>query len=297
MAKKKTTRRKSAPRARQAVTVPARKASAPQPGSSRAPRGTSPATPASSPTEKAAEGLNRQARKEEARRQREAIRRQMARRRIYRRVAVVSGSILVVAAIGFLVFRTGGGELTAEQQDLLDRADQAATAAGCDQVQTIAAYDPAEQDRGHVGGPNAPPTMPPFSTYPSTPPVSGPHGGATLPANIYDSSPPMDQALHSLEHGAAIVWHSPDASADELAEIQSFFRENQDHIIVAPYNYPEQGAQGTLPSGKTMALASWHHVRFCEEVSLPVAFAFARDYATTEYSDYKGDAPEAGLAI
>ncbi|CAN5185703.1 hypothetical protein BH20ACT24_BH20ACT24_09570 [soil metagenome] len=299
MAKKKTNRRKSAAPTRQVVTVPAGKASTKRPpGSSRAPRGASSATTAASPSaEKVAEGQNRQARKEEARRHREAIRRQMARRRIYRRVAVVGGSVLVVVALGFLVSRTGGGELTGEQQSLLDRADQAATAAGCDQVQTITAFDPADQDQTHVGGPNGPPTMPPFSSYPSTPPVSGPHGGGTLPANIYDSPPPMDQALHSLEHGAAIVWYSPDASADELAEIQTFFRENQDHVIVAPYNYPDQGAQGTLPSGKRMALASWHHVRYCENVSLPVAFAFARNYATAEYSDYRGDAPEAGLPI
>lgn len=298
MAKKKTTRRKPSSPTRQVVTVPAGKASTKRPpGSSGAPRGSSTVSASSPSAEKVAEGHNRQARKEEARRQREAIRRQMARRRIYRRVAVVGGSVLVVAALGFLVLRTGGGELTAEQQRLVDSADQAATAAGCDQVQTIAAFDPADQDQTHVGGPNGPPAMPPFSSYPSTPPVSGPHGGGTLPANIYDSPPPMDQALHSLEHGAAIVWYSPDASADELAEIQTFFRENQDHIIVAPYNYPDQGAQGTLPTGKRMALAGWHHVRFCEDVSLPVAFAFARNYATAEYSDYKGDAPEAGLAI
>jgi hypothetical protein len=249
-------------------------------------------------TESRAAALNRQARKEQARKQREAIRRKAARRRIYRRMAVVGGVVIAVAAIGFLVSRSSGAELSPEQQRLLNQARTATSAVGCEDLLDIPEF-PNGQDQVHIGGPNGPPSMPPFSDYPSTPPVSGPHSGATQPAGIYETPPPIDQVLHSMEHGAAVIWYAPDAAADELAAIQNFFRspEEQDHVIVAQYDYPDQGPQGTLPEGSKMALAAWHHVRYCEDVSLPVAFDFVHRFGTTPHSEYEGEAPEAGLQI
>ena len=32
-------------------------------------------------------------------------------------------------------------------------------------------------------------------------------------------------------------------------------------MIVAPYDYPDQGAAGTLPAGTQMALVAWHNVQ------------------------------------
>jgi hypothetical protein len=246
----------------------------------------------------AQQAQNRQARKEEARRQREALRRKMARRRIYRRVAVVGAGVLAVGAIAVFVSSSGGSQLTAEQERLLSQAATASAAAGCEDVVEIPEF-PNGQDQAHIGGANGPPVMPELSAYPSTPPVSGPHSGATLPAGIYETPPPIDQVLHSMEHGAAVIWYAADASADELAEIQSFFRQagEQDHVIVAKYDYPDQGPEGSLPEGAGMALAAWHKVRYCDDVSLPVAFEFVHRFATTPHSEYDGEAPEAGGAI
>jgi hypothetical protein len=201
--------------------------------------------------------------------------------------------VVGVAALGALLLYTH--RLSPEERDLLDRAPDAAAAAGCTDVRVVPPY-PGGLDRRHVGSADAP-AMPSFDRYPSIPPVSGPHGSTTLPAGTYRSAPPMDAALHSLEHGAVIVWYDPLAAAQpDVAEVEGYF-ENSDegtHVIVAPFDYPAEGRAGRLPGGSTMAVAAWHHVRLCQEVSLPVAFSFVEAYRFNLYrwGAYRGDAPE-----
>ncbi len=259
------------------------------------------ATPAPAATDSS--GLNRQARKDEARRQREAIRRKMARQRIMRRVLIIGSVVLVLALVVFLFVRPSG--LSAEEQQLLADAPAAAQTAGCAAVETVAPYSPSNLDRTHIGDQSVP-SNPPLSTYPSQPPASGPHSPNPMPAGVYPSPPDVYRTIHSLEHGAVIIWYAPSAAGDpELAKIQDFFRQSgeQDHVIVAPYNYPDQGEAGQLPEGTSMMMVSWHHSQSCDQLSLPVAFAFAHDYKTPTSltgsvpSNYKGDAPEPGLSI
>jgi uncharacterized protein DUF3105 len=144
--------------------------------------------------------------------------------------------------------------------------------------------------------------MPPLSSYPSIPPASGPHAPTPLNAGIYRNPPPIDEAIHSLEHAAVIVWFDPSvAGSPELRAIEAFFAKGgeRNHVIVAPYHYPEQGAAGTLPVGTTMALVAWHDVRTCAQPSLPVAFQFVHDYRYDLYQRgaYRGDAPEKFVPI
>jgi hypothetical protein len=147
-----------------------------------------------------------------------------------------------------------------------------------------------------VGGTDQP-EIPALSAYPSTPPVSGPHNPRTLPAGIYSKPPPIDRAIHSLEHAAVIVWYDPAvASSPELEKIRRFFvqSDQRNHVIVAPYRYPDEGAAGSLPSGSHMALAAWHHLELCDTPNLAVAYAFVASYRFDLYRfwEYRGDAPE-----
>jgi hypothetical protein len=70
-------------------------------------------------------------------------------------------------------------------------------------------------------------------------------------------------------------------------------------VIVGPYDYPDQGAAGQLPAGSEMVLVAWHHMQSCERVSLGAAQDFIGGYRfnSARPADYKGDAPEQGLAI
>jgi hypothetical protein len=234
-------------------------------------------------------GPNRQARKDEARRQREAIRRRMARRHFLQRAGIVALAVVVVAAVGFYVALK----------------PNPAKAAGCGSVQTISQYkaDPS-LDRAHISAAGEVKTPPPLSTYPSQPPTSGPHDLNPWPAGVNATAPDVYRTIHSLEHGAVIIWYAPGAAGSSaVISIGNFYRPtaNGDHVIVAPYDYKAQGKFGQLPAGKKMVLVAWHHMQLCNAVNLAAAKKFVASYRVTtgqtSAAAYKGDAPEAGSPL
>jgi hypothetical protein len=182
----------------------------------------------------------------------------------------------------------------------------AAADAGCGPVRVIRPFpgDPT-LDRTHIGPTSVVKTAPPLSSYSSIPPTSGPHNPSPLPAGVYDSPQPVDRMIHSLEHGSVIIWYRPGNTSQALQDIKAFYQQpsEQDHVIVAPYSYPDQGAAGVLPTGQAMVMDAWHHLQSCGTVSLGAAKSFVKGYRTPTVSGggappgYKGDAPEAGAAI
>lgn len=247
--------------------------------------------------------LTKAERKDQARREREEIQRRLASKRRSRRLGIAVGAAVVVAAIVAATLLSSGGLPTPQQ--LLQRAGQAANAAGCGDVTTAAPFDPPDQDRIHIGGGNV--AGPPLSRYPTTPPASGPHADVPLPAGVYDSLTLSElyRSIHSLEHGATVVWYDPAAPASDVAQLIDFYDRRlqdaevgQDRVIVAPYDFPGDSA-GILPDGTQMALVAWHRLRTCASVDLAVAYDFTSQYSfpTAGGRAYKGEAPEAGGGI
>lgn len=239
-------------------------------------------------------------RRRDARRRRLEAERRTARARRNRVVAIAVTVVAVGAVAAFGLTRSKAPSAAETRAaDLLASAEARAAAAGCTDVTDVGPYQPEDLDRAHVG--DAVAEMPPLSSYPSRPPASGPHAGSTLPAGVYTSPPPLDALIHSLEHGAAIVWYSPDSTGAELADLQDFFRDPAagSRVIVAPYDYPDQGQAGALAPGVGMALVAWHHVQTCSQVDLAAAFGFTARYAFPTFGDekYLGTAPEPGAAI
>jgi hypothetical protein len=234
----------------------------------------------------------REERRAEAEQRRLAIQRAAARRRRLKMGAVVA-SILVVGGgvAAFALTRPATVSSAAlERRFLADTT--AAETAGCGSIQTIDPYPgSAELDREHS------PTLPPLSTYPSQPPVSGPHAPippGPLSAGVYSDPPDIGRAIHDLEHGAVVIWYSPDAPDQAVKRVTDFFSRSDEEtkVVVAPYQYDQAG--GTLPAGTEMALAAWHHLRTCDQVNVAVAFQYVHAYRLDpdHTEDYKGDAPE-----
>ena len=256
-------------------------------------------------------------RRDEARLRREEIQRKMAKRRRSRLVGGIALALAVGLIVVLLVLQPFAAESTlAQASDLLKQAPAAAKTAGCNGVQTIPAYngisdpqDPKYVDQTHIGATSAFPTAPKLSTYPSVPPASGPHAPippGPIPGGVYSSPPDIYRAIHSLEHGATIIWYAPTTTGDALNELKAFYDRKvsaasigQDRVIIAPYSYPDQGTAGQLPAGVQMALVAWHRMQTCSSVSLPVAFAFTSKYSAPPAAGqtYAGEAPEAGAAL
>jgi hypothetical protein len=237
--------------------------------------------------------LTKAERKEEARRQRVELQRKMAKSRRNRRISIVV-VVLLVAGVGAYAL-TRPKEARVDPEELLATVEQAREAAGCGPVEDPGSYQPRSQDRNHIAA------QVPLSTYASVPPASGPHSEITYGAGVYGTPPPIDRVIHSLEHGAAIVWYSPNVTGPELERIRSFYEEDDvgSRVIVAPYDYPDQGAAGSLPGGAQMALVAWHHVQTCARANLAAAFGFTSSYAAPTFGErqYRGNAPEAGGAF
>ncbi|MDQ3793930.1 MAG: DUF3105 domain-containing protein, partial [Actinomycetota bacterium] len=205
------------------------------------------------------------------------------------------GALVVGGVVGAVLLMNRPRGLSQNEQRIINQGRTAAQAAGCTGITTVDAYR-GGADRNHV----APENAPALSTYPSTPPASGPHLGGAQPAGVYSESPDIYAVIHSLEHGAAVIWYDPRAErSPQIQRIKDFFGEpaNSDHVLVAPYTYPNQGNAGRLPEGKQMVLTAWHHEQSCDRPSLEVARAFVLQYAANGRGPYRGDAPEAGAAI
>ena len=239
--------------------------------------------------------LTKAERKDEARRQRVELQRKMARGKRNRRIAIALVVVIAAGVGAYVITRPKPAE--ASPQELLAAAPQATTAAGCGKVENVGPFQPKDRDRAHVSAAID------LSQYPSVPPASGPHNPIPLGAGVYGAPPAIDRAIHSLEHGAAIVWYSPDASGPELQKIKDFYARTDidvgSRVIVAPYDYPDQGAAGTLPGGAQMAMVAWHYVQTCARPNLAAAFGFTSSYAAPPYGKqtYKAKAPEAGAAF
>jgi Protein of unknown function (DUF3105) len=247
-------------------------------------------------------------RKEEARLERDRIHRQMAARKRNRNIALVAVALAVVGILVATVLFSSPKTKTQTPAALLARAASDATASGCGAIQTTSNYqnaagaDPAI-DHQHIGSDPTVMTPPPLSNYPTVPPASGPHDPTAASGGVYTSPPGIYQAIHSLEHAGAIIWYAPSAANSQaVKDISTFYRQSADvgqsKVIVAPYSYPDQGAQGQLQASYQMALVSWHHVQYCSVPSLSVAFSFTSQYSNAYPSGhYIGTAREPNAAM
>lgn len=71
-------------------------------------------------------------------------------------------------------------------------------------------------------------------TYNSNPPAAGEHYATTAHGGVYDVSPPDGNLVHSLEHGAVILWYKPDLPKDDIEKLKKIFNEAPGKSIMVP---------------------------------------------------------------
>ncbi|SFK33913.1 DUF3105 domain-containing protein [Cellulomonas sp. KH9] len=71
--------------------------------------------------------------------------------------------------------------------------------------------------------------------YPQTPPVGGEHNAVWQNCGVYDAPVVDEHAVHSLEHGAVWITHSPDLPADQVAALHAL-ADGRPYVLVSPYD-------------------------------------------------------------
>lgn len=109
----------------------------------------------------------------------------------------------------------------------------------------------------------------PGPQYNSNPATSGPHAGGSVPCGVYREEIPDIFTVHSLEHGAVIVFYRRDLSQEEILALEGLARELSTHIIVMP----------RLDLTDPVIVAAWGRLGILEKPDLEAVRSFWRDYA------------------
>ncbi len=118
-------------------------------------------------------------------------------------------------------------------------------------------------------------------SYDSYPPTSGPHAITPAKPGWYDESPPIEQLVHSLEHGFIVVYRSGLEATDEAALKTRF-----DALVTDGF-----GALISVPDESIkdpMTLTAWDRLQRCVSADPDAFEAFVRDHYA--------QAPEASVA-
>lgn len=70
--------------------------------------------------------------------------------------------------------------------------------------------------------------------YKSNPPHSGPHYDRTAHSGIYDKAPADGYLVHSLEHGAVILWYNEKLSSGDIEKLREIFGKMGGKTIMTP---------------------------------------------------------------
>ncbi len=75
--------------------------------------------------------------------------------------------------------------------------------------------------------------------YTVFPPYGEEHSPIPQPCGAYEATPTFEMVVHAMEHGAVVIWYSPEHISDgekqQLTEITARHFEDGDYVIQAPY--------------------------------------------------------------
>lgn len=180
---------------------------------------------------------------------------------------IAIGIVFVGAAVvvGYIAFgggasgpSTGADASGIEAEPLPDRGDQAL-------LQNV-------QQHPSEGTQHVPPDT--DVEYNTTPPTSGPHYGATVSAGFYSQAQPAGELVHTLEHGAVVIYYDEDALSPEaeqsLREWASVHTGTWQSVVVVPNPYDEVDSP--------FVLTAWRHSLRMSEYDAEVVQAFLAEY-------------------
>ena len=113
--------------------------------------------------------------------------------------------------------------------------------------------------------------------YPTTPPYAGPHDGVLTRCGVYQQQQRFENTVHTMEHGAIIIWYQPGLGGDDVATLTALgieLLEEGNRIVVSPHQQLQD----------PVVVASWGRLLRMDAVEEDTI----RDFANT----FEGDSPE-----
>lgn len=111
-------------------------------------------------------------------------------------------------------------------------------------------------------------------TYSTNPPTSGRHYGREIAAGFYVEPRPAGNLVHSLEHGAVVIYYDPAKLTDEIRQsLTRFVQAHRDpwaSVIVVPNPDPKPEAP--------FILTAWTKMLKLDRYDIPTIRAFLAEY-------------------
>ena len=70
--------------------------------------------------------------------------------------------------------------------------------------------------------------------YATATPTSGTHAASSPRCGIYNQQMPAEIAVHSLEHGAVVIWYQRSLVAEEVSGLEAIVNRFDDRVILSP---------------------------------------------------------------
>ncbi|MFB6303221.1 MAG: DUF3105 domain-containing protein [Haloferacaceae archaeon] len=110
--------------------------------------------------------------------------------------------------------------------------------------------------------------------YDTYPPTSGPHYAGTVAAGFYEETPPMGDMVHTLEHGAVVIYYDPAVlTEDARASLRAWANAHTGtwrSVVVVPHARDDPEAP--------YVLTAWRHLLRMNEYDAQVVRAFLAEY-------------------
>jgi len=183
-------------------------------------------------------------------------------------LAGVVGLVILGAIAAVFVLGAGNGESNGSQYAYTGDVSEIETAAlkqqgNPDRLEDVERFQ--SRGRTHVTG---------SIDYERVPPLSGDHSPRAVSASFNEETPPLGQLVHSLEHGAVVIYYDPSALTPEARQsLQRFVQAHQDpfaSVIVAPN--PNSDPQAAY------VLTAWRTRLYMDEYQPRTVYAFLSDY-------------------
>ncbi len=70
--------------------------------------------------------------------------------------------------------------------------------------------------------------------YATATPTSGTHAASSAQCGVFTQQMPAEFAVHSLEHGAVVIWYQPSLATEEISGLAAVVNRFDDRVILSP---------------------------------------------------------------